>query len=501
MSDDLKSQIKSGGIWLFFTNLLTIGSQLFSVAVLSRILLPKDFGLQGIGILLMDLTVVFTYPFINKSIVLRKDITKEYIGTASVLSVILTSIVGLFFIVAAPLIAVFFKQNNVEFIVRCIGIVFLIKGIYQPYQSLFEKELRFKEISNINLIAYWIGYFFIPISFAYFGWGYKSLIFGLVAYEACFLIYYIVKSKIIFSYFRPKLAKEIMSDARHLIVQAAGNKLATNGDYLIISKFLGPISLGLYAQAYKIMKMPTNIIGNVINNLSFASLSKINEDNEKLKRAFTYSSFILALFSFPIFFLTLLFSKEIILILLGAKWIQTASVLQILAFGIFLRMSYKIPGTILKAKQKFALTARIQIIYAFNIILFSFLLLKFDIEGVALGTLVALIFQYAQLTFYVCKELEMKWTEFTNALIRPILFASSLFTIALVMKAFYQHVLHLDGVVPFIVVVLILLLLSIIIIKKLGSKLLGENYDWWLQNFKTNKGKNSKKVKKAVAAS
>lgn len=367
MSDDLKSQIKKGGIWLFLTNILTIGSQLFSVAILSRLLLPKDFGLQGIGILLMDLTVVFTYPFINKSIVLKKDISKEYIGTASILSVILTSLVGLIFIFAAPLIALFFKQNNVEFIVQCIGIVFFIKGIYQPYQSLFEKELKFKEISNINLIAYWIGYFFVPISLAYLGWGYKSLIIGLVAYEASFLIYYLIKSKITFSCFQPHLAKEIMSDARHLIVQAVGNKLATNGDYLIISKFLGPISLGLYAQAYKIMKMPTNIIGNVINNLSFASLSKINEDNEKLKRAFNYSSFILALFSFPIFFLTLLFSKEIILILLGEKWLQTAGVLQILSFGIFLRMSYKIPGTILKAKQKFALTARIQIIYTLNI--------------------------------------------------------------------------------------------------------------------------------------
>lgn len=500
MSDDLKSQIKSGGIWLFITNILTIGSQLFSVAILSRLLLPKDFGQQGIGILLMDLTVVFTYPFINKSIVLKKELTKEYIGTASVLSVILTSLVGLIFFFGAPIIAGFFKQNNVEFIVKCIGIVFFIKGIYQPYQSMFEKELKFKEISNINLIAYWIGYFFVPISLAYFGWGYKSLIIGLVAYETSFLAYYLIKSKITFAYFNPQLAKEIMSDARHLIIQAAGNKLATNGDYLIISKFLGPISLGLYAQAYKIMKMPTNIIGNVINNLSFASLSKINEDNEKLKRAFTYSSFILALFSFPIFFLTLLFSKEIILILLGAKWLPTAGVLQILAFGIFLRMSYKIPGTILKAKQKFALTARIQIIYAFNIILFSFLLIKFDIEGVAVGTLIALIFQYAQLTYYVCKELNMKWIEFMNALIRPVVFATSLFVIALLMKVFYQNILHFEGVVPFVVVVSILLLFSFLVIKKFGSKLLGENYDWWLQNFKTKKEKKDKKMKKATMA-
>lgn len=499
MSDDLKSQIKKGGIWLFLTNILTIGSQLFSVAILSRLLLPKDFGLQGIGILLMDLTVVFTYPFINKSIVLKKDISKEYIGTASILSVILTSLVGLIFIFAAPLIALFFKQNNVEFIVQCIGIVFFIKGIYQPYQSLFEKELKFKEISNINLIAYWIGYFFVPISLAYLGWGYKSLIIGLVAYEASFLIYYLIKSKITFSYFQPHLAKEIMSDARHLIVQAVGNKLATNGDYLIISKFLGPISLGLYAQAYKIMKMPTNIIGNVINNLSFASLSKINEDNEKLKRAFTYSSFILALFSFPIFFLTLLFSKEIILILLGEKWLQTAGVLQILSFGIFLRMSYKIPGTILKAKQKFALTARIQVIYAFNIILFSLLLIKFDIEGVAVGTLLALIFQYAQLTYYVCKELGMNWLEFIKALIRPILLATTLFVTAAILKVYYQKVLHLDGVIPFVVVVSVLLLFLFAIIKKFGSKLLGENYDWWLQNFKTKKS--NKKMKKAAAAS
>ncbi|RYZ54544.1 MAG: lipopolysaccharide biosynthesis protein [Sphingobacteriales bacterium] len=492
MSKELKQKMRSGGIWLVLSNILTIASQLLAVALLSRMLGPEAFGIHGNGLLLLELTAVFTYPFINKSIILKKEASAEYLSTATTLSFLLSAAAGLILFFSAPFIAAFFHHDSIVFVVRTISVIFLLKGFYQPYQSVFERDLRFREISNVNLAASWLGFLIVPVCLAYYGFGYKSLILGLLAYELVFLIYFTIRSRLYFGRLSPTLAREIITDARHLILQALGNKLATNGDYLIISRFLGPAALGYYTQAYKIMKMPTTIIGNVINSLSFASLSKISEDNDKLRKAFVYSSFILALFSFPILVITLLFSKEIVLILLGPKWLSTIPVLQILSFGIFLRMSYKVPGTILKAKQLFRLTARIQIIYALNILVFSVLMIRFGIEGVAIGTLAALALQYGQLCWHVARVTGATVADFYTILLRPMAFAAIVGGTAFLLRLGISTVTVLRDEFSFIIVMLFILPAALYFIHRYGLVFFGEPYAWWL-DFATSKKERKEK--------
>ncbi len=437
--------------------------------------------------LIIELTAVFTYPSINKSIILRKEIDQKFIDNATILSFLLCAGLGIIFLISSPIVTYFFHKKELGFILSCLFVIMIFKGIYQPYQALYEKELRFKETSNFTLLAYWIGYFFVPIIFAFLHFGYKSLISGVIAYEFMMFIFYVRHAKFRISKLDKSIVKEIIADSRNIMLHSFGNQLATNGDYLVVSTLLGPTALGYYSQGYKIMKMPTTIIGNLLNNMSFASFSKISEDHEKLTKAFNYTSFILALFSFPIFFITLMFSHEIVLFLLGKNWLPTANVLQILAFGIFLRMSYKVPGSILRAKAKFALTARLQLMYAANVILFSLALIKFSIEGVALGTLLALIIQYTVLTYYVNKTLNVNPFTFYKILIKPLLFSLFIILLCFFIKTGINNYSSISNIPIFFISTFLSLLIAFVVVVFAGKKIFGEPYIWWLDFFFSKK--------------
>jgi|GEM_PF-4174533 len=494
MSSDLKRQLKKGGTWLLVSNLVMIGSQLLSVALLARLLHPADFGLQAIAVLVLEILAVFTYPVINKAIILRKETPPGFLASATIFSIVLSLAGAAILFFSSPLFALIFPNAHIGFLIRCVAAIFLVRGCYQPYQSIFEKELRFKEIANLNLAAYLIGGFLVPVILALLGYGFKSLILGLLVSELVMLFYFPVRSKLYFTGFSAAFVREIITDGRSILLQNFSNKLATNGDYLVISNFLGPVALGLYSQAYKIMKMPTTIIGNVINNMSFAGLSKISGDTEKLHRAFVYSSFVLAFFALPVSVVALKYSREIILLLLGPQWLDAAASLRILAFGIFLRMSYKVPGTILKVRQRFGLVARLQTLYAICVIGFSILLAGFSIEGVAFGTLAALLLQYAQLTYYVHSDLKMPFAAFFRAIATPAL-VSILFYGLLSAAGFLIHSagpVHAITASVLEVIIATAIMTALIIWK--GKKLLGPSYSWWVEEIAGRKASGKRKA-------
>jgi O-antigen/teichoic acid export membrane protein len=218
--------------------------------------------------------------------------------------------------------------------------------------------------------------------------------------------------------------------------------------------------------------------------MSFASFSKINSDNEKLSKAFLYLSFILAIFSFPICLVSFFYSKEIVILLLGKNWLPTADVLKIFSIGIFLRMSYKIPGTILRAKSLFSLTAKLQIVYAANVIFLSIIFIRLSINGVAAATTIALLIQYALSTYFVNLSLKKNPYYFYTILIKPFLISTlyvfSVGTILFILdkESIFSHNYN------FLVVTGFFTLIYSYIIYRYGILFFGKPYEWWIKLIK-----------------
>ena len=104
-------------------------------------------------------------------------------------------------------------------------------------------------------------------------------------------------------------------------------------DILIIGKMLGAESLGVYSLSKQIVSKLYSIVTPIIINVLNPILSAIQKEKSKVKYYYLKVVNLLASLNFPIYFIVILLSKEILTILYGDAYISGYLVLSFLAIS------------------------------------------------------------------------------------------------------------------------------------------------------------------------
>jgi len=412
-----QDKILSGSKWSVVLAAISILTQFASVVVLSRIFTPQEFGFLATTIMVLEFTKTFNFMFLSKAIILEKEDDGKFIGTASSIALLHTA-GSLFFLYALwPVLRGFFDNSGFSvYSFAFISLILLLNALYRPLRSVMEKDLRFKEIQKADILIV-VGTSIIQISLALL---YKQewvLYTGLALLELGRFIYYLSKSHYNLAWSK-KHAEKIYRFSFNIITGDLANKFAVQGDNLVISRYLDAASVGFYSRAYKLMKIPTNLLANVFNQIAFPAFAKSTK--EETVSAYLKINYFLAFLTFPIIAVSIIFHQEIVLLLLGPQWAAVAWPFCILSAGIYLRILYKVPISILQANAKFSWLMFTQIVYASCVIVLAYSLKGYGIEGIALGTLIALLINTVVLTSLSSQILHINLKEHLTILVRPI---------------------------------------------------------------------------------
>ena len=109
------------------------------------------------------------------------------------------------------------------------------------------------------------------------------------------------------------------------------NYWARNADNLLVGRWLGPDSLGVYARAYGLMLLPYSQVTSVLSGVMLSALSRLQPDLERARASYLRSTAVLALVTFPISAGLSVTAGPFVEVLLGPRWSDVVPVLQILA--------------------------------------------------------------------------------------------------------------------------------------------------------------------------
>jgi len=167
----------------------------------------------------------------------------------------------------------------------------------------------------------------------------------------------------------------------------------TNIDYLIVGRLLGPMALGYYSIVYNLVTLPQRQLATIITGVSFPAFSKIQDDQERLKRGYLKNVTYIALFSFPLLGGLAVVAPEFIKVVFGHKWIPAIVPLQILSIaGILYAIGTPI-NPLLLAKGRADLDLKMTMLRLAMIALFVLLGSRYGVVGVACAiTIFAFIF-------------------------------------------------------------------------------------------------------------
>lgn len=327
----LKKKTFWGGVWNSISSVSLTGLNFIITAILARLLTPNAFGVMGMIQTAIALINMMNQFGLSPAIIQGENLNQKKLSSLFwfniFVGVTMTSIV--FF--SADLIAMFFNESSLAPLLRLISIVFIVVSFSFIQQSLLRKEMKFKELFNINIIST-ISYGVITIILALNNFGVKSLVLGYISKNIITTILIILFYRWLPSFKCDlKEIRDLLNFGGYVFGSSILNYFNRNLDYLLIGRFLGAEALGYYTLAYKMMLIPVRKIGGVISNTFLPAFSQIKHDKKLIKKYYLNVLQITSLLTFPMMGGLFIVAPEFIMSVYGEDWVPVIILIQILS--------------------------------------------------------------------------------------------------------------------------------------------------------------------------
>ncbi len=298
-----------------------------SITVLARLLTPNDFGLVAMVTTVMGFLRIFKDAGLSTATVQKEGITHAQVSNLFWINVAVSGAVSVLVAASAPLIAWFYREPRIIGITLALSVTFLLTGSTVQHLALLNRQMRFKAIACIQVGSMLVGVL-VGIGMAWSGYGPWSLVGSnlAMALAGCLLTWSI-------SRWRPQFPRR-RSGTRSLVTfganLAAGNfiySLAQGTDGLLIGRFYGSDSIGLYSRGAALLMRPLEQFFATLNSVFVPALSRLQAEPERYRRAFLQVYEAIALVSFPLTGLFLALARPLTLVVLGPKWEKAALIL------------------------------------------------------------------------------------------------------------------------------------------------------------------------------
>jgi O-antigen/teichoic acid export membrane protein len=175
------------------------------------------------------------------------------------------------------------------------------------------------------------------ILLAYLGFSYWSLVYGsLIAALIEPILFWRVRPLKLSFKFDKQIARELFDFGKFILINTYITFIFLNIDNVIAGKILGPTVLGYYMLAFKFGNYSTTLVTHATGRIIYSTFSKIQDDPERLTKAYLMNLKYVSLLSIPIAFGTFAIAEEFIKVVIGEKWLPAVIPLQILCFyGLF----------------------------------------------------------------------------------------------------------------------------------------------------------------------
>jgi teichuronic acid exporter len=345
----LKNIFVAGGY-----NYLSQAVTFFSSVIISRILTPANFGFINLITVFTGFIMVFSDGGISYALI-RSDLGSTYQKVLSNLSWILGIILFVITLVAAYPISLFYNNSQLVLPTIVLGFTFIIKSFSLTQGALLAKRLDFGYIGQITLLCTVVTVV-LTIALAYLGATYWSLIFPQIISAAICAFFYERKVKLGFKLYPLNYLVVGFKYTKSLIGNIIGfnivNYWARNADNLIVGKWYGTSSLGIYNRAYNLLTLPLTLITGLFSNVLFPSLKKLLEDDGDIEKGYYFALKIITFLTYPFVSILILFPNQLVLLLWGKNWINVAELLPYFGLLIFTQTLLSTVGQLLVLRKK-----------------------------------------------------------------------------------------------------------------------------------------------------
>jgi O-antigen/teichoic acid export membrane protein len=407
--------------WIGAIQLSKIGVQLLSLVVLSRLLQPTDFGLVALAAAVSTFALLFRDLGTAPAIIQKPSLDEPTKAAAFWLNAAFGLALGVAIVVIAPLVARLMDAPRVTGVLMVLAVTFPIAGLSIVHQALLERASRFAVIARIEITSLVLG-FAVAVTTALAGAGPYSLVFQTVTVAVFTTI-----QLFLFAPWKPsgpislERVRDLWGFSRDMLGFNLLNYFARNADALIIGKFLGPASLGIYSLAYKTMLFPLHNLTFVATRALLPVMSRQQSDVQNIASMYLRSVSVITFFTAPLMVGLFVLREPFVDAVFGPTWHAVADVIAWLAPIGFIQSVVSASGTVFMTLGRTRTMLRVSVIASTLHVIGFFIGVRWGITGVAACYLATNALVAVPILAIVMKCLHSGLRDLLRAAQRPIL--------------------------------------------------------------------------------
>lgn len=330
MSRDLARDSVRSALWLFGTGYAGFAVNFVVNLLVARLVFPEEFGLYAGAFAVSELIGILSALSIPLAVIHLGDDERALFDTGAWLNLA----IGAASLLGAGAAAALFMKGGIasdggKFLV-ILGLARIPTLMSQIGSAALEKAFRYKAVSAIGL-ASTLAPNVLALAMAWAGFGAWSLLSRDVAMA---LVLWLLTGVLTPYRFRGgydrATARKIFAFCSRMFVSRGLQIVLERFDRLVVQLVAGNHALGIYDRSRYVSEIGV-IVSKPVDNLSFNLYSRLREDLERLQKSFAVLNYFLVRLTLVLALVVLLCPREVLLLLLGPRWLEAAPTLRSMA--------------------------------------------------------------------------------------------------------------------------------------------------------------------------
>lgn len=333
MSVSLKQKTVTGILWSSIERFSVQGVQFVIMIIMARILLPSDYGMIGMLAIFIAISQALIDSGFSNALIRKTNRSDVDFSTVFYFNIVIGILLYLILFFTSPLIAEFYKTPELTNLTRIIALNLFINSLAVVQRAILTIRIDFKTQAKASFCAALLSGI-IGIIMAYTGFGVWAIAVQTVSngFINTGLLWILSKWKPlrVFSYHS---FKELFFFGSKLLFAGLLNVIYQNIYTIVIGKKFHSTDLGYYTRADQFAQFPSSNLTGIMQRVTFPILSEIQDDKERLAKAYRKFLRLSAFIIFPLMTGLAAVAYPFIGCLLTEKWNFTALLLQIICFS------------------------------------------------------------------------------------------------------------------------------------------------------------------------
>lgn len=226
-----------------------------------------------------------------------------------------------------------------------------------------------------------------------------------------------------------ELEKKVFNDVKSLSVIQITNAVINFTDTIIISKFVGIIETGLFANYKMITTQLTNFINTIFNGLGASIGNLLAEDNRgRIRTILVYLQYFCFFIGVVCFIGIMVFTQPFITLWIGEKFLLPFTIVALIATNLYINIQRQVITYYLRTgghHQKMVILVIVEALL--NFIISMVLVFKWGIAGVLVGTVISAIFGYFANSILLYKIYQFNYVPYVVRQIKFLIYMAALY--------------------------------------------------------------------------